>query len=64
MSIGASSFSKNDSVSTIIDRSDKALYQAKRTGKNRVVGEEAIESDQSGLAKGDRAAKRRKMHKK
>jgi len=51
VSIGASSFRKNDSVSTIIDRSDKALYQAKRTGKNRVVGEEAIESDQPGLIK-------------
>ncbi|MCD6293327.1 MAG: GGDEF domain-containing protein, partial [Deltaproteobacteria bacterium] len=44
VSIGASSFCKNDSVSTVIDRSDQALYQAKRTGKNRVVSEEDIES--------------------
>jgi len=47
VSIGASSFRKNDSVSTVIDRSDQALYQAKRTGKNRVVSEETLESDQS-----------------
>ena len=47
VSIGASSFHKNDSVSTVIDRSDQALYQAKRTGKNRVISEEAMESDQS-----------------
>ena len=51
VSIGASSFRKNDSVSTVIDRSDQALYQAKRTGKNRVVSEEAIESEPSGPAK-------------
>ena len=46
-SIGLSSFRKNDSVSTVIARSDQALYQAKRTGKNRVVSETAIEADQS-----------------
>ena len=51
VSIGASSFWKNDSVSTVIDRSDQALYQAKRTGKNRVVSEEEIEAEPSGMAK-------------
>ncbi len=51
VSIGASSFSKKDSVSTVIDRSDQALYQAKRTGKNRVVSEEDMESEPSGMAK-------------
>ena len=51
VSIGASSFCKNDSVSTVIDRSDQALYQAKRTGKNRVVSEEEIESEPSEMAK-------------
>ncbi|OQY11942.1 MAG: hypothetical protein B6I30_05795 [Desulfobacteraceae bacterium 4572_187] len=51
VSIGASSFCKNDSVSTVIDRSDRALYQAKRTGKNRVVSEKEIESEPSGMAK-------------
>ena len=39
VSIGVSSFGKSDSVSTVIGRADKALYQAKRTGKNRVVSE-------------------------
>ena len=53
VSIGASSFRKNDSVSTVIDRSDQALYQAKRTGKNRVVSEEEIEAEPSQLTKGD-----------
>jgi diguanylate cyclase len=53
VSIGASSFSKKDSVSTVIDRSDQALYQAKRTGKNRVVSEEEIESEPSGLTKAE-----------
>ena len=53
VSIGASSFRKNDSVSTVIDRSDQALYQAKRTGKNRVVSEEEIESEPSGLTKAE-----------
>ena len=53
VSIGASSFCKNDSVSTVIDRSDQALYQAKRTGKNRVVSEKDIESDQSELTNGE-----------
>ncbi len=52
VSIGASSFSKNDSVSTVIDRSDQALYQAKRTGKNRVVSEEEIEPEPSQITKG------------
>jgi len=51
VSIGASSFRKSDSVSTVIDRSDQALYQAKRTGKNRVVSEEDMGSDPSGMAK-------------
>ena len=52
VSIGASSFRKNDSVSTVIDRSDQALYQAKRTGKNRVVSEDDIESEPSELTSG------------
>ena len=50
-SIGVASFRKNDSVSTVIGRSDQALYQAKRTGKNRAVSEEAIESEASAPTK-------------
>ena len=46
VSIGVSSFAKNDSVFTVIDRADRSLYQAKRTGKNRVVSEASLEPDQ------------------
>ena len=53
VSIGASSFRKNDSVSTVIDRSDQALYQAKRTGKNRVASEKDIKSEPSRLTEGE-----------
>ena len=53
VSIGASSFHKNDSVTTVISRSDQALYQAKRTGKNRVVSEEEIEPEPSRITEGD-----------
>jgi diguanylate cyclase len=39
ISIGVSIFGQGDSVSSIIDRADRALYQAKKAGKNRVVSE-------------------------
>ena len=39
VSIGVSSFQKNDSVAAVIERADKALYMAKKTGKDRVVSE-------------------------
>ena len=47
VSVGVSSFEKNDSVSTVIGRADRALYQAKRTGKNRVVSEATLEAEQT-----------------
>lgn len=36
-SFGVSEFNVNDSVTTVIDRADKLLYEAKRLGRNRVM---------------------------
>jgi diguanylate cyclase len=37
-SIGVSSYAKGESIEQVIERADQALYQAKRAGRNRVVG--------------------------
>lgn len=39
VSIGVSELRSEDTPEAFIDRADKALYLAKRTGKNRAVGE-------------------------
>jgi diguanylate cyclase len=44
VSIGVSIYRKGDSLKTITDRADKALYVAKRAGKNRVASEDEINS--------------------
>jgi len=36
VSLGVTEFKPNDSVQDLYDRSDKALYQAKNSGRNRV----------------------------
>jgi diguanylate cyclase len=46
VSIGVSIYRKGDSLKTITDRADQALYVAKRVGKNRVASEDEINSDQ------------------
>ncbi|MEJ2156842.1 MAG: GGDEF domain-containing protein [Desulfobacteraceae bacterium] len=38
VSIGVTAFNQKDTTESIIGRADKALYKAKRGGKNRVVG--------------------------
>ena len=42
VSIGVSELRREDTPDAFIDRADKALYQAKRTGKNRAVSEKEI----------------------
>ena len=42
VSIGASVHKKGDTVATVIERADKALYAAKQAGKNQVISEKEI----------------------
>lgn len=39
ISMGVSTFNNGDSPMTVIERADRALYQAKKQGKNRVISE-------------------------
>lgn len=45
VSIGVSTYQKGDTVKTITDRADQALYEAKRGGKNRVASENDLTPD-------------------
>jgi diguanylate cyclase len=42
VSIGVSTYRQGDTVKSLVDRADQCLYQAKTTGKNRVVPENAL----------------------
>ncbi len=42
VSIGASFLRRNDTAETLINRADKALYQAKHSGKNRAISEKEV----------------------
>jgi len=39
ISIGVSSFKINDSIESLIERADKAMYQAKDNGRNQIMAE-------------------------
>ena len=41
VSIGVTASNKNDTAESALGRADKALYKAKRSGKNCVVGRKA-----------------------
>jgi len=43
VSIGTSSMQRDDTVETVVQRADKALYKAKHLGKNQVVSEKEID---------------------
>jgi diguanylate cyclase len=47
VSIGVSQFQPGESMEDMIERCDRALYQAKKTGRNRVVTERDLEPERA-----------------
>lgn len=42
VSIGVSSFQPNDSIETLVERVDKTMYLAKKSGRNQVMAESLV----------------------
>ena len=52
ISLGVAQFQGGESMSDLIERCDRALYQAKKTGRNRVVSETELEAEPQQQAAG------------
>lgn len=49
VSIGVAEVRRDDTLESLMDRVDRSLYMAKRTGKNRAVSERSLCNEDSGL---------------
>jgi diguanylate cyclase len=50
ISLGVAAWRKGDTMASLLERADSCLYAAKRAGRNRVVGETAVEKPEPRVA--------------
>jgi diguanylate cyclase len=50
ISMGVAAWRKGDTMASLLERADSCLYAAKRAGRNRVVGETAVEKPEPRVA--------------